>query len=474
MSLAPGSSEFTGLPVTVMGLGLFGGGSAVARWLVSRGARVTVTDLRDETVLGPALRELEGLPLELVLGRHRESDFTRAAFVVANPAVPPGSPYLRAAREAGVTITSETALFLERVRARTIVVTGTQGKSSTTSFTAQLLEHSGFRVHLGGNIGRSLLEELETMLPGDVAVIELSSYQLEALPEPPFAEPARSTVEAAAVVNVLADHLERHGTREAYARAKLRILELLRPGGLALLPAEFAAAARDLPVRALPIDGAPGWRGPSHAGGRFLFEGEELGRSADLRLPGAFQAENVAIALALARTMGAEPARLAGAIGRLRGLPHRLEPLGLRAGRLVIDNGVSTTPDSTVAVLREIAGPCTLLLGGKEKLGLSFDELASEIARRGAAAVTFGAAGPSIAAAIERAGARAVHAGDLPAAVARALELAESGSTILFSPAAASFDSYANFRARAEHFRALLPPLDPAPEEARTASGTTS
>jgi hypothetical protein len=116
MSLAAGSREFSGLPVTVMGLGLFGGGAAVARWLCSRGARVTVTDLRDESVLGPALRDLAGLPLEIVLGRHRESDFTRAAFVVANPAVPPGSPYLRVAREAGGDHL-ETALFLERVRA---------------------------------------------------------------------------------------------------------------------------------------------------------------------------------------------------------------------------------------------------------------------------------------------------------------------------------------------------------------------
>ncbi len=382
MSSAQSPVELAGRPVTVMGLGLFGGGAAVARWLCARGARVTVTDLRAAGVLAPTLRELEGLSIELVLGEHRESDFTRAELVVANPAVPPASPYLRAAQEAGVPITSEMALFLERAPARLVAITGTQGKSSTASFTAQLLGSAGFRVHLGGNIGRSLLEDLESMQPSDIAVLELSSYQLEALPDPPFADPASSPVEAAAIVNVLADHLERHGTREAYVRAKLRILEIVQPEGLVMLPSEHLAAVRGRRLRALPIDAGSGSQGLAHVDGRFLLDGEELGRRADLVLPGEFQAHNVMAALALARTMGADPPRLASALGSLQGLPHRLESLGWRAGRHVIDNGVSTTPDSTRSALREIEGACTLLLGGKEKLGLPFDELAGEIARR--------------------------------------------------------------------------------------------
>ncbi len=468
-------AELAGLPVTVMGLGLFGGGSGVARWLVARGARVTVTDLRDERVLAPALRELAGLPIEIVLGRHRESDFARAGLVVANPAVAPENSFLEIARRAGVHVTSETELFLERVRARVVAITGTQGKSSTTSFTAQLLGHAGFRVHLGGNIGRSLLDELEGMQPSDIAVVELSSYQLEALPSAPWSFAERSTVEAVALVNVLADHLERHRTREAYARAKLRILELVRPAGVALLPAEFEGAARERGIAAIRLDSPSREHGLARIGGRFYFRGEDLGCQADLRLSGGFQAQNVLVALGLARAMGARPEDLSAALPRLTSLPHRLEPLGWHAGRWIVDNGVSTTPDSTIAALEEIEGECTLLLGGKEKQGLPFDELASLVARRGVHVVAFGAARESIAHAMERAGVAFERANGLAEAVPLAFGVATAGTTILFSPAAASFDGYANFRARAEHFRALLPAEDDpaalvrdAPHRART------
>src|SRR5262249_38087334 len=148
-----------------------------------QGARVTVTDLRSAEELAPSLRDLEGLPLRYVLGEHRLEDFTRADLVVANPAVAPGSAFLKAARAAGVRVTSEMALVLRACPARIAAVTGTQGKSSTCSTLAQLLAASGYCVHLGGNIGGSLLERSREMRAEDVAVVEISSYQLEALPD---------------------------------------------------------------------------------------------------------------------------------------------------------------------------------------------------------------------------------------------------------------------------------------------------
>src|SRR5262245_4502504 len=224
-----------------MGLGSFGGGEGAARYLAELGARVLVTDRRSSDALAATLRRLEGLAIELRLGEHRIADFEQAEVVVANPAVRPDDPLLAAARAAGARVTSEIELFLEAVPASVVAITGTQGKSSTCHLVHGLLASVGRRAHLGGNIGASLLPRLPDIHDDDVVVLELSSYQLEALePDPP----ARAT--AVAIVNVLQDHLERHGSIERYARAKLRILELLRADGVAVLPRwdpRFAACA---------------------------------------------------------------------------------------------------------------------------------------------------------------------------------------------------------------------------------------
>src|SRR5262245_25095300 len=167
-----------------MGLGSFGGGVGAARYLAGLGAEVCATDLRGAEGLAPALAALAGLPVRTVLGGHRREDFRQAELVVANPAVRPDDAYLREARAAGARITSEIELFLEAARGRLACVTGTQGKSSTCNLLAAFLEGSGFRSHLGGNIGGSLLEAVSEIGPEDVVVLELSSYQLEALSAP--------------------------------------------------------------------------------------------------------------------------------------------------------------------------------------------------------------------------------------------------------------------------------------------------
>jgi UDP-N-acetylmuramoylalanine--D-glutamate ligase len=456
-------TNLEGLPVTVMGLGLFGGGAAVSRWLVAQGARVTVTDLRTAEDLSPAIRELADLGIRWVLGEHRQEDFSGARLVVANPAVPPDSPFLAAARSAGVPVTSEMALFLDRCPARIAAVTGTQGKSSTCSTLAQLLSACGFRVHLGGNIGRSLLESTAKMRPDDVAVVEISSYQLEALPDRPVDPGSPPRVEVVAVTNVLADHIERHGSVETYAAAKRRILPLAAAvHGTAVLSAEdprLSTWSEPGLTRLDVVVGRPSERGLNLRDGRFRLNREDLGAVADLRIPGNFQRENTLIALGMARVLGAEPARLAAAIGAIRALPHRLEDLGLRRGRRVWDNGVSTTPDSTVSALVSIAPGCTLLCGGKAKR-LELDELLAVARERVRRAVVFGAAADRFGTAFRRAGIETWAAGTVAEAVEIAFRNAAPGEEILFSPAAASFDAYLNFRERALAFREILPALD--------------
>lgn len=455
--------DFDGLPVTVMGLGLFGGGATVARHLARRGARVTVTDQRSEAELAPAVRSLDGVPLRFVLGEHRTEDFTRTGLVVANPAVSPKSPYLAAARSAGVPITSEAALFLESCPARIAAVTGTQGKSSTCHTLHQLLRGAGLSAHLGGNIGHSLLDEVERMRPEDVVVLELSSYQLEVLPAELGTPGARPRVEAVCCVNVLPDHLERHGSVQEYARAKGRILELaLAAGGTAVLPAEDPWVA-GWSVPGLARVGAWFHRvvpdALHFADGDFRFGTEVFGRVDELRLPGAFQRENTLLALGLARLLGAAPERLAAAVPELRGLPHRLEDLGLFDGHRVIDNGVSTTPDSTTSAVLSMRPGFTLLVGGKAK-ELPLDELVLACKGRVRAVIVFGAAADKFVPAFEAGGIEVHTAPGVRAAVALAFEHMLAGEELLFSPACASFDAYLNFRERALDFRAALPAGD--------------
>lgn len=449
----------SGRRAVVMGLGSFGGGLGAARYLATQGDHVLVTDLRTEPELRASVRGLSNLEVETVLGEHREADFETADLVVVNPAVRPDNPLVSLARSTGARITSEIELFLEAVHARVICVTGTQGKSSTCHVLHGLLARCGIRAHLGGNIGRSLLGDLDEIRPDDVCVLELSSYQLAALA--PDLGQRLECVEAVAVTNVLTDHLSVHGTWADYAAAKGRILELLVAGGTALLPADDPRLA--------------GWR-PEHgrtqrfsAGavaaeltlrdGAFVHGDTVLARTADCRLPGEFQRANVLVALGLAHLAGAAPADLARALGDVGGLEHRLEFLGSFAGRRVHDNAVSTTPDSTVAALRSLPADVVLILGGRSK-GLALDELARVSASRVAHAICFGEAREELAAALREADVNVWIEEDLERAVNYAFDLARPGTDVLFSPACSSFDAFPNFRARALAFRAALPDRD--------------
>ncbi|QDU69252.1 Mur ligase family protein [Engelhardtia mirabilis] len=436
----------------VVGLGRFGGGLGATRWLAAQGARVTVTDPASAEDLAESVAALAPLvrsgAVELALGGHREADFEQAELVVANPAVRPDSPWLERARAAGARVTSEIGLFLERCPARVVGITGTQGKSSTTTFLTQLLAGNGFEARSGGNLGGSVLEGLEQLHAGQVIVLELSSYQLEALEHPPRLAQRASAV---AVTNLLPDHLERHGTLEAYGAAKARVLELLGddPEGLAWLP-ESGPCAEWSPVGPRVRRHGPGSSSGLH-GARLVAAGQDFGALDDLGLA-PFQGHNVALALALALDLGADPERLAAGLPHLTAPAHRREDLGGIAGRHVYDNGVSTTPDSTLAALEGLPRGATALIGGRSK-GLDWLPLGQALASRGDRVVAFGADGGEVAAGLGAAGVPVETVATVGEAVARALALTPQGATILFSPACASFDAYANFAQRAADFR---------------------
>ncbi|MGB2823557.1 MAG: Mur ligase family protein, partial [Phycisphaerae bacterium] len=217
-----------GKRITVVGLGRFGGGVGVTRWLCERGARVTVSDKAPAEQLDDSVRRLDGLDVALHLGSHEERDFLEADLLVVSPAVPPEMPMLRAADDAGVPRTTEINLFLHRCRAPVVGVTGTVGKSTTTAMIGEVLARR-FTTHVGGNIGRSLLSDLPRIRPDHVVVLELSSFQLERLPEIAVGP------HVALVTNLAANHLDRHGTLEAYADAKKNILRFQAEGDVLVL-----------------------------------------------------------------------------------------------------------------------------------------------------------------------------------------------------------------------------------------------
>ncbi|MCA8980501.1 MAG: UDP-N-acetylmuramoyl-L-alanine--D-glutamate ligase [Planctomycetes bacterium] len=452
-----------GRRAVVMGLGLFGGGVASARFLARRGALVTVTDLRDADQLAPAVRELDGLDVRFVLGRHDAADFDQAELLVVNPAVPPHVPLIERAREHGARVTSEVGLFLDHVAGTVAAVTGTQGKSSTCRFLADLLAGCGERVRLGGNIGKPLLAEVDEIEPDELVVLELSSYQLQTLPDDVTRSRRESPLRIALFTNVLSDHLERHGTRADYAAAKLRLLELLPEGATVVWPANadwlperdaLPAGLRTLPFHA--NSAAPAGEDALQFGAGSYRRGtlDLAPLDATPPLP-AFQRENLLAALGAANALGCAPRELAKALPALRGLPHRLADLGTVRGRRVWDNAVSTTPDSTVSALRALGTGTTALIGGKVK-DLDTSELLEVTARHAARAILFGQAAELWLDRFRAAGIETHAAPDVRTAVTAAFELTREGDAILFSPACSSFDAYPNFKARADDFHACL------------------
>lgn len=215
-------SDWRDRRVTIMGLGSFGGGLGATRFFIELGAHVTVTDKARPDDLAESLAQLEGLPVRLVLGKHELSDFVNADLIVVSPAVPKGVPELAAAGGASVALTTEMNIFFQLCRAPIIGITGSNGKSTTTSLVAHLLKAGGRTTWLGGNIGRSLLPEWERIGADDLVVLELSSFQLDDLRD------IRRSPHLAVVTNISPNHLDRHKTMENYVEAKSQIVAIRR------------------------------------------------------------------------------------------------------------------------------------------------------------------------------------------------------------------------------------------------------
>jgi len=452
-------SRYAGKRVTVMGLGLFGGGAGAARFFAQEGARVTVTDAKGAEGLEPSLKALAGLPLELHLGGHEERDFREADLIVANPAVKPESPYLQAARDAGAEVKTEVSVFAELCPARMVGVTGSNGKSTTTALAGAMIKSSGIRTWVGGNIGGSLLERLDEMGRDDVAVVELSSFQL------PYLGEIGKSPHVGVLTNLSPNHLDRHGTMEAYAEAKSHIFRHQEEGDFAVLG--WSLGGRDWwsGLTAGKVLGFGLSRGNGDGawleGGELWLgrggEGKSFARVDDVGLVGEHNLENVLAGACAAWVVGADPGRFAEALRGFKPLEHRLELVRSLNGVDYYNDSIATTPESAIAGLRSFPGRRIVLIAGGYDKGLEFSALAKEVAERAAAVIMLGATAEKLEATIAGASPPTTlevkRARDLAEAVNRAREMAGEGAVVLLSPACASYDMFRNFAERGNAFR---------------------
>ena len=442
--------------VVILGLGLFGGGAGVARYFAEGGARVVVTDLREAAALEESLAALDGLPITYRLGGHSQADFTGADRVIVNPAVPDNAPALDMARRTDARLDTEINLLFRRCRAPIAAVTGSNGKSTTTALLAEMMRATGRRTWLGGNLGGSLLLDIEDIAEGDIVVLEISSFQAERLAW------IRRSPHLAIVLNITPNHLDRHGTMAAYAAAKRQLLADQHEGDLALLNADdrilrtWGTAGQGDKVfiggdvhgeRGARLVGASVHVWDAHKAKTVSLDG--------LRLPGAHNRFNTACAATGAWLMGADASSIEDALARFPGLPDRLEFVEEKRGVRFYNDSLATNPESTMAALRSFDAPVALIAGGSPK-GLSFSALGRAMVRHASVVILIGQTADRLESAIKSADGHPppIHrASTLPEAVAMAARCVVTPGVVLLSPACASYDMFRNYAERGRCFR---------------------
>jgi len=423
-------------------------GVAAAELLVRRGAAVTLTDVRATIAEDAQLREAG---VELELGGHRPQTLRGADLIVLSPGVPPTQPAIAEARAAGVPVMGELELASRWLRGRVVAITGTKGKSTTTTLTGRMLEAGGHHVLVGGNIGLALSAQVDDSTEETIHVVEASSFQLEA------SDSFHPWI--AVLLNFSPDHLDRHADISEYAAAKARIFANQRAGDWAVLNADDEASQvlaqdarsqrllfatdRQLPEGVLVAGDAIVRR----SGG-----GEQiLVPLSAVKLLGRHLLADVAAAAAVASLAGVEPDAMTRAVEGFTGLEHALEQVTEIGGVRFVNDSKATNIESALRAIQSFGTGLVVILGGKFKGG-TFADLRDALKARAASVVAIGEAAPLVHQALEPA--VPVHdAADMVAAVRTAFAVAAPGDTVLLAPACASFDMFVNYAERGRVFK---------------------
>ncbi len=447
-------------PVAIVGLGV--SGRAVARHLLALGVRPTAFDSRPLAPGAPLSADLAALAaagLELRLGEAELGRLPVFATAFVTPGMRKDHPALMAAAGAGTRLTGEIPFVLASAEAPVIGITGSAGKTTTTTLVGESLHAAGLDRVVGGNIGRPASEALGLAVPPPWLVLELSSFQLDL---------SRLSPRLGALLNLAPNHLDVHRDMDDYRRAKLNVLAHQGARDIAVTAADHPVEGAERAGRAQArprfgvgpeLGGQPVGEGTTVAAGwlvcRMGGREERLVRREEVRLPGRHNLENVLAACLIARLAGAPAEAVGEAVRRFRGVAHRLELVHEAAGVRYVDDSIATAPDRTIAALEATEGGIVLIAGGSDK-GVSYDVLGPVLRARVRLLLTMGPTGPLIAAASRRAGGPEARAcADLAEAVAQARALARPGETVLLAPASASFDQFPNYAARGDAFRRL-------------------
>lgn len=439
-------------------------GKALARWLPTLGAAVTVSDGKNAAALGIDPADFPGVSFRF---DDPQTDLPADVDVVCvSGGVPLDIPLIQVALSRGVRVTNDAQLFLERCPAPVIGITGSAGKTTTTTLTGEIVKRAGYTTWIGGNIGDVLLDVLPQIQRDHAVVMELSSFQLELMTASPH---------VGAILNITPNHLDRHGTMEAYIAAKANMVAYQKAGDIAVLGWDDANA-RDLDadltdsvawfsIRDMVRDGA------FLAGQRIVLTGiaspdgnpQVIGERGDIPLRGDHNVLNVLAACAITGAFGVRPEAMMDVIRTFQGVPHRLEVVRVLNGVTYVNDSIATAPERVEAALRSYSEPLVLLLGGKDK-DLPWEKVLQLATRKARHIVVFGADGKKqvrtlVAKALDDMGAPSDQytlVDTLDEAVSAAAQVAEPGDVVLLSPGGTSYDAYVDFAARGVHFRALV------------------
>jgi UDP-N-acetylmuramoylalanine--D-glutamate ligase len=493
-------------------VGLAREGEALTHFLLGRGCRVLATDLRAPAAFGDRLAALAAAGVELVLGEHPPAVLDQAEIVFVSPGVPFDAPLLQAARARGVALSTESRLFCQLCPAPIAAITGSSGKTTTTTLVGEMLKAAHYRTWVGGNIGQPLINNLDDIEATDRVVMELSSFQLEYFHPSANAHvrdvhpvwlPLLSgwSPSVGAILNVTPNHLDRHPTMEAYLHAKRAIVAYRRPWDVAVLGRD------NVHTRALgeTIPGDVRWFSRksavacgAHTTGsdrraaivlRCASSDESATATSsdpavlrthgerwvcqiqDLRLRGDHNVENVLAACAIADALGVSLSAMRQVATTFSGVRHRLERVAEIGGVGYYNDSIATSPERLVAALRAFDEPIVLLAGGRDK-HLPWEEAAQLILTRTRHVILFGEAAELIVAALERARTACLATSEasqlttvhrcvrLEDAVALAGALACPGDVVLLSPGCTSFDAFADFAERGDRFRELVSQME--------------
>ncbi len=439
--------------VLVVGLGK--SGVAAALFLKDLGARVSVSDAKTEDQLRSAIPALLDKGIAVETGGHSDRTFREQDLIVVSPGVPVDVPQLANARAQGISVIGEVELASRFLKGHIIAITGSNGKTTTTSLGGEVIGMGGYEVLVGGNIGTPAISLLAEETSDTYDVLEISSFQLETI--------ETFHAEIAAILNITPDHLDRHRDFAAYVNAKARIFENQKQGDFAILNADDPTCVR--------------LAGRAHSQLRWFSRKKEVAAGACVRgekifwredgseqeimpvssiqLKGTHNLENVLAAVCVGRIVGVEPHRIRRAIEEFKAVEHRLEYVATVRGVEYYNDSKATNVDATIKALESFPANIHIILGGKDK-GSDYSVLNALLQQRAKRVYTIGAAAEKIETQVAPAGVPVLHAENLENAVKRASDSAAPGDVVLLAPACASFDQFDSYEHRGRVFKDLV------------------